>query len=66
MDKIKFPLNNLITEIVSEQNIGESFDYVINHLEIQKQRERYRPEKADYTKRLIGEISAGTFRISKF
>lgn len=66
MDKIKFPLNNLISEIVSEQNIGESFDYVINHLEIQKQRERYRPEKVDYTKRLIEEISAGTFRITKF
>lgn len=60
-----FPMNNLIPEIISEENLSESFDYVISHLEIEEQREKYRPKKERYIKRLREEIGNGTFRITK-
>ena len=62
----EFPLHNLIPEIISEQNLFESFDYVVGHLEIQRQRERFKPCREAFVNRLKQEISAGTFRITKF
>jgi len=58
-----FPLNNLIPEIVSEENMGESFDYVISHLEHPRQREMYRPKRLTIIESLRREIGAGSFRI---
>ena len=58
-----FPLDNLIPEIVSEENMGESFDYVISHLEHPRQREMYRPKRLPIIESLRREISAGSFRI---
>ena len=58
-----FPLDNLIPEIISEENIGESFDYVISHLEHPRQREMYRPKRLSVIESLRREIGAGSFRI---
>ena len=58
-----FPLDNLIPEIVSEENMGESFDYVISHLEHPRQREMYRPKRLTIIESLRREIGAGSFRI---
>lgn len=33
MEKIKFPLNNLMSEIATRENVEEAFDYVVSHLE---------------------------------
>lgn len=64
MDKeIIFPLDNLIPEVVSETNIGESFDYVIRHLEHPRQREAYWPKRQSIIETLTQEISEGSFRI---
>lgn len=60
---IRFPLDNLIPEIVSEENMGESFDYVISHLEHPRQREMYRPKRLTIIESLRREIGAGSFRI---
>ena len=46
----RYPISNLIDEIVSRQNMLDSYDYVIDHLECPHQRDRFRPDKtADYT-----------------
>ena len=58
-----FPLDNLIPEIISEENMGESFDYVISHLEHPRQREMYRPKRLTIIESLRREIGAGSFRI---
>ena len=64
MDKeIIYPLDNLIEEIISEENMYESFDYVIKHLENPKQRETYWPRREKIVKSLISLISTGSFRI---
>lgn len=60
---IRFPLDNLIPEIISEENMGESFDYVISHLEHSRQREMYRPKRLTIIESLRREIGAGSFRI---
>lgn len=60
---IRFPLDNLIPEIISEENMGESFDYVISHLEHPRQREMYRPKRLTIIESLRREIGAGSFRI---
>ena len=60
---MRFPLHNLIPEIISEENMGESFDYVISHLEHQRQREAYRPKRLKVIESLRREIGAGSFRI---
>lgn len=66
MDKdIIFPLDNLIPEIISEENMGESFDYVISHLEHPIQRELYRPKRLTIIESLRREIGAGFFRIMR-
>ena len=58
-----FPLDNLIPERISEENMGESFDYVISHLEHPRQREMYRPKRLTIIENLRRAISAGSFRI---
>lgn len=60
---ITFPLDNLIPEIVSEENMGESFDYVISHLEHPRQRELYWPKRQSIIESLAREISRGSFRL---
>lgn len=42
-----YPLYNLIGEIVSPQNMLDSYDYVIDHLDCKEQRERFRPDKTE-------------------
>ena len=65
MGEMRFPLHNLIPEIISEENMGESFDYVISHLEHQRQREAYRPKRLKVIESLRREIGAGSFRIMR-
>lgn len=43
--------------------MGESFDYVISHLEHPRQREMYRPKRLTIIENLRRAISAGSFRI---
>lgn len=47
MKNIEYPLHNLIDEIVSPQNMLDSYDYVIDHLDCKEQRERFRPDKSE-------------------
>lgn len=42
---IKYPLDNLIPEIISDDNLYTAIDYVIDHLECPYQRDRFRPVK---------------------
>lgn len=63
MDEVTFPLCNLIPEIVSEENMCTSFDYLVSHLEHPRQREQYKPKRSAMIESLRREISAGTFRI---
>lgn len=60
-----FPLDNLIPEIVCETNMGESFDYVISHLEQPRQRDMYWPKRQSIIESLTQEISEGSFRITR-
>ena len=61
---IIYPLDNLLTEIVSDDNLYGSFDYVINHLDSKRQREKYRPLRASIVETLRKEIGQGSFRIT--
>lgn len=36
-----FPIDNILAEIISDENLSEGFDYVISHLETKQQREKY-------------------------
>lgn len=58
-----YPKDNLVAEIVSEENMSTSFDYVLAHLEDAHQRERFKPQKAKILRSLTNQIAAGTFRI---
>jgi hypothetical protein len=40
-----FPLDNLVSEIITDGNLYTAADYIIDHLENPKQRRRYRPER---------------------
>lgn len=62
---IKFPLDNLIPEIVSDVNMYESFDYVVSHLEHKKQRDKYKPHREAIVKELQQQIGDGSFRITR-
>ena len=62
---IQFPHDNLVPEIVSDENMFESFDYVISHLEHEKQREKYRPHRESIVRQLQVEIGDGSFRITR-
>lgn len=61
--ELSYPLDNLIPEIISEENMYGSFDYVVGHLEYEGQRQRYRPLREAYVRVLTKEIREGTFRI---
>lgn len=45
MIEIRYPLDNLIEEIVSDRNMYDSYDYVISHLDTAQQRAKYAPDK---------------------
>jgi len=60
-----YPIDNLIPEIISEENMYDSFDYVVAHLEYEEQRARYRPLRDVYVPQLISEIGDGSFRINR-
>lgn len=62
---IQLPLDNLIPEIVSDENMFESFDYVVWHLEHKKQREKYKPHRESIVRELQQQISDGSFRITR-
>lgn len=59
--EIVYPLDNLIPEIVSDDNMYESFDYVIDHLENSHQKDIYRPLREKIVALLQDEISRGVF-----
>lgn len=61
----KFPIHDLMSEIVDDKNISDSFDYVISHLECAEQREHERPKKKKYCKKLKALLSSGEFRITE-
>lgn len=61
--EISYPVSNLIEEIVSDENMYDSFDYVIGHLEYEEQREKYKPLRMSYVEKLTAEIGSGIFRI---
>lgn len=61
---LRFPLHDLITEIVERRNMESSFDYIVSHLENAGQRQHIRPKREKYITNLTVEISAGTFRIT--
>lgn len=68
-----FPIDNLLKEVISDENLSEGFDYVISHLETAQQREKYysktNPAKGERDKhhllaRLKKELQEGVFRIN--
>lgn len=61
--ELSYPVDNLIPEIVCEENMFGSFDYVIGHLEYEEQRKKYRPLRESYVEKLTAEIRGGIFRI---
>ena len=62
---ITYPVSNLIQEIISDENMSESFDYVINHLEHKSQREKYRQKKERYIRVAKKRIGDGSYRIRR-
>lgn len=62
---ITYPLNNLIEEIISDENMSSSFDYVISHLEHEEQRKRYKTKKERYIRQAKKLIGNGTYRIRR-
>ena len=61
--ELSYPVDNLIPEIVCEENMFGSFDYVIGHLEYETQRAKYSPLRESYVEKLTEEIRSGIFRI---
>lgn len=59
-----FPIRNLIDEIANDDNISDSFDYVVGHLESAEQREHIKPKKETYCGALKEQLSTGSFRIT--
>lgn len=62
---VTFPLGDLIGEIVSDQNLQESFDYVISHLEYPRQRAIYKPWRDAIISELKHDISTGKFFLKR-
>ncbi|MBO4549171.1 MAG: RNA-directed DNA polymerase [Bacteroidaceae bacterium] len=62
---LSYPIDNLIEQIVCEDNMNRSFDYVVGHLDYEAQRKKYRPLRESYVKRLTKEIADGTFRVMR-
>ena len=65
-NNIVFPLNNLMSEIATRENVEEAFDYVVSHLECKEQREKYYPQRERMCARLLKDLANGTFRITEF
>lgn len=63
--QLGFPILNLISEIADWQNVYDSFDYVVGHLECAQQRENLRPKRNAYCKKLQKLLSDGSFRIGE-
>lgn len=59
-----FPIDNLMSEILSDKNLSESFDYVISHLDTEGQRSKYWPIKIQLLAKLKLDLARGTFHIS--
>lgn len=62
---VQFPIHDLMSEIVDDKNISDSFDYVISHLECAEQRENERPKKKKYCRLLKKLLASGEFRITE-
>ena len=60
----QFPIHDMMTEIASDVNISDAFDYVVNHLECPAQRNNIRPKKTAFCRKLKTELIDGTFRIT--
>lgn len=63
---IQYPVANLLDEIASDSNLYASFDYVISHLEVDEQREKYKPKREKYVRMLKVELLDGTFEVRRF
>lgn len=63
---VQFPLTNILNEIISRENMAESVDYVIAHLEHSRQRARHRKHREDYIRSLTREIADGSFRVTDY
>lgn len=61
--EVVFPIDNLMPEIMAYDNLSESFDYLVSHLENPKQRDFHRPKKEEYLALLTEQFGNGTFRI---
>lgn len=61
---VQFPIHDLMSEIMDDKNISDSFDYVIGHLECAEQRENERPKKKKYCRLLKKLFASGQFRIT--
>ena len=56
--EIKYPLVDLITEIISDNNMWESYNYVVRHLENPRQRRHYRPDPLPLTREFFSSETA--------
>lgn len=65
--EIEYPISDLLSEIVSDSNLYESYDYVVSHLDTEEQRSKYRPpqKRAKIVEALKYEIGHGIFRITQ-
>ena len=63
---IQYPIADMLGEIVSVSNLYASFDYVISHLEVEEQREKYKPKRDLYVAKLRKELQDGTFKVRRF
>lgn len=65
--EIEYPINDLLSEIVSDSNLYESYDYVVSHLDTEEQRSKYRPpqKRTKIVEALKYEIGHGIFRITQ-
>lgn len=61
-----FPIDGLVAEIVSPDNMSEAFDYVVSHLDTKEQRDKYWPQKERIVATLAEKIRTGVFRIDQF
>lgn len=63
--EMTFPIHDLMSEIVDDKNLSDSFDYVISHLDNAYQRENEKPKKKRYCKKLKELLASGQFRITE-
>lgn len=60
-----YPVDNLISEIIDEKNLSDSFDYVISHLEHKQQREKYWPKKDRYIRSFRRRVADVSYRLRR-